>query len=198
MKEEGKLTVEQFESAKRDLMRLATPNERFAELHAQKDRGELSDTQFDVAHKELVYQVSDETRKTKINPPYRSIQDNSVAFIGWVIAIGLIVVFLYSCAHVFSGPPKSNCSGSVAKDTAYFASQDFVKRNLKSPSSAKFPNSNVPGVSVTELGECRFRITGYVDANNSFGASIRTPYSMTVKSEEGSISYNLEDIAIYE
>ena len=61
---------------------------------------------------------------------------------------------------------------------AYIMMEDFVKGRLKSPSSAKFP-----GVfdgrqnHVKYLGNQKYRIVSYVDAQNSFGAMIRMHFT---------------------
>ena len=60
---------------------------------------------------------------------------------------------------------------------AYIMMEDFVKRRLKSPSTAEFP-----GVfdgrqdHVSRLSNQTYRIVSYVDAQNSFGAMLRTNF----------------------
>jgi ribosomal protein L40E len=66
-----------------------------------------------------------------------------------------------------------------SKDGAYIMSQQFVKEILKSPRSAKFPwydNS-----FVTDLGDGRYVVYAYVDAQNAYGAMMRTKYMCTIK-----------------
>jgi hypothetical protein len=101
-----------------------------------------------------------------------------VAFI-----VGLIVVFGDSNAERQEAQKaeeqaKRNCSDGPM---AFIMSQGFVKRELKSPSSAKFPYAHDDGVSIQKTGECKFRVRGFVDAQNSFGAMIRTPYSIDME-----------------
>ena len=56
--------------------------------------------------------------------------------------------------------------------------QEVVKNSLKTPSTAKFPNkSEIKIIKDKEV----YTIIGYVDAQNSFGAMIRTNYSASVK-----------------
>jgi hypothetical protein len=52
-----------------------------------------------------------------------------------------------------------------------------VKDRLKAPATADFPWD---AVRTKELGSCRFQVEAYVDAQNSFGAMIRTRYSATM------------------
>lgn len=55
-------------------------------------------------------------------------------------------------------------------------SQEFVKRRLKAPSTAEFPWFSDDQVRVQIKPGCKFVIVGYVDAQNGFGAQIRTRY----------------------
>lgn len=68
---------------------------------------------------------------------------------------------------------------------AFVMSQEFVKKRLKAPSSAEFPYISSEGVSVIYLGECKHNISAYVDAQNSFGAKIRTRYSAQIQYDKG-------------
>ncbi len=61
--------------------------------------------------------------------------------------------------------------GSDQSGAAVVACQDVVKQNLKSPSTASFPN--VPSVS----GDI---ITGEVDSENGFGAQLRASFQRTI------------------
>lgn len=57
---------------------------------------------------------------------------------------------------------------------AFVASQNFVTERLKAPSTAKFPTYDKSMVATND--NKRFKVTSYVDAQNSFGASVRTRY----------------------
>lgn len=71
---------------------------------------------------------------------------------------------------------KARCSDTIM---AYVMSQNFVKTKLVVPASAKFPSFS--GVKVTQRGECKFSVQGYVDSQSSFGAMLRTAYSADVR-----------------
>ena len=80
-----------------------------------------------------------------------------------------------------------NCENTDnAKISAFVMSQPFVERSLKSPSTADFPRMTANGVYVSRIRECVFSVTGYVDAQNGFGAVLRTPYTIEIE-------YNPED-----
>jgi hypothetical protein len=76
---------------------------------------------------------------------------------------------------------------------AFVMSQEFVKRALKAPSTAEFPWYE--DGFVTRLGDGRFRVSAYLDAQNSFGAQLRSRYSCVVKSARDG-SWSLESIEI--
>ncbi|HAK63410.1 MAG TPA: hypothetical protein DCO82_09255 [Alphaproteobacteria bacterium] len=61
---------------------------------------------------------------------------------------------------------------------AYWVAQDLIAERLKSPKTADFPTFS--HVKATPLGDCRHLIKGYVDAQNGFGALIRTRYTVTM------------------
>lgn len=75
---------------------------------------------------------------------------------------------------------------------AWVMAKSFVEDRLKSPSSAKFPWYSED--RVTRLDECAFLVEGYVDAQNSFGATIRTDFLLRLKYMRGSDSYRLENL----
>lgn len=70
------------------------------------------------------------------------------------------------------------CSDSTM---AYIMSQRFVERELKAPRTAKFPSFHSSGVTVRDSGGCKFMVTAYVDSENSFGAMLRTNYSISME-----------------
>ncbi|WP_233078830.1 hypothetical protein [Rheinheimera soli] len=83
----------------------------------------------------------------------------------------------------------------ICNDTrmAYYYAQDFVKQNLKSPSSAVFP---AKPISAEVVGACRTRIVGTVDSQNGFGAMIRSAYSIEIKYHKSSQGYSYSGLVI--
>lgn len=65
------------------------------------------------------------------------------------------------------------------KIDSYTICQDFVKNRLRSPSTADFPSFR--NVNVFETGNNKYMVKGYVDAQNSFGATLRTQYECEVQ-----------------
>ena len=56
---------------------------------------------------------------------------------------------------------------------AKIQSQDFVRDNLRSPSSADFPFF---GRDAVAMGNNAYVVRSYVDAENAFGAALRNDY----------------------
>lgn len=92
---------------------------------------------------------------------------------------GLVAVFLTAC----STPADDSGGGGDAKKAdegdeggAQVVCEDFVKRQLKSPTSADFGD-----VDVSQVKGPVWEVAGEVDSDNSFGASIRNDYTCRVK-----------------
>ncbi len=60
---------------------------------------------------------------------------------------------------------------------AWSCAVDIVKNNLKAPSTAKFCSFN--DGTVTHLGNGEYKVTGWVESQNSFGAMIRSNFIVT-------------------
>ncbi len=76
---------------------------------------------------------------------------------------------------------SSNGLGKKLKDgdtktNAWICAQDVVKGSLKSPSTAKF--CSIMDVDVYDQGNNNYAIIGYVDAENSYGAKMRTNFTV--------------------
>ncbi len=64
------------------------------------------------------------------------------------------------------------------KSSIWWCAKDIVENNLKSPSSAKFCGVNE--ASVYSNGGDEYTVIGYVDADNSYGANIRSSFITTL------------------
>lgn len=62
------------------------------------------------------------------------------------------------------------------RTSAYTMAKVFVERRLRAPSTAEFPWMTSDGVRVIHRSGCEFTVYGYVDAQNGFGAMIRTRF----------------------
>lgn len=70
-------------------------------------------------------------------------------------------------------------TNSDDKIYAYLMSQKFVERKLVAPATAKFPSFYE--VSIEKIDDNTYKFNGYVDAQNSFGALLRTNYMAHLK-----------------
>lgn len=103
-----------------------------------------------------------------------------------VVGVGcaLLVLVIVIAAVVSNGGGSSSTAPEHSAVEAYTACQGFVRDRLKAPSTADFPW--VKSSDVTEsLGDGRYRVRSYVDAQNSFGAMIRNSYDCTVRYRSG-------------
>ena len=108
-----------------------------------------------------------------------------------IAGIAFLCLFLYSCTgrSKTDEPARDFCTDD---DYAYIAAKKFIKGKLKSPSGAKF--SHITETKVTKYNGCIFEFSGYVDAQNSFGATLRENYKIKVKYSEDKDTYYLIDL----
>lgn len=114
-----------------------------------------------------------------------------VGAVALIAGITFLCLFLYSCTgrDKTDEPIRDFCTDD---DYAYIAAKKFIKEKLKSPSSAKF--SHITETTVTKYNGCIFEFSGYVDAQNSFGATLREDYKIKVKYSETKDTYYLIDL----
>lgn len=98
-----------------------------------------------------------------------------------------------------SGNESSKKSEVSSKDDDFWfavtAAQNLVKEQLKSPSTASFPSS-ASAYSVQTDGTY-FYVSGYVDAQNSFGAEIRQEWTASFKMGDTSgAQYKISDYSV--
>ena len=117
---------------------------------------------------------------------------------------GVVVILVIIFASISSTNQQSSKSspqpqsrttltspGIPSKFEAWHQACDLVRGQLTSPSSAKFPSSSDPNISI-ELAETisdpkggpqkfySFTVRGHVDSDNSFGANIRTRFKVSL------------------
>jgi len=78
------------------------------------------------------------------------------------------------------------------KSLAFACVKEKVRQQLKSPSTAEFQHNIDMQIETTD--NLSYKIGGYVDSQNSFGAMLRTNFvcSLTVKPETQSCLTNCE------
>ncbi len=101
-------------------------------------------------------------------------QKGALAFV--VVAF---IVMGYAISHSGSNTSSSTSQPKDESLMAYIQAQDYVKRNLKSPSSAKFPVV-APKEGVDSQNSNVYDIGAYVDSQNSFGAMLRSQWAAQI------------------
>lgn len=81
---------------------------------------------------------------------------------------------------------------------AFIMSQSFVERRLRSPKSAEFPRFSDSEVRVNYVGDCTFEVRAYVDAQNAFGALLRTNYFVKLRNQKGTDEWIASDVQLLE
>lgn len=94
-----------------------------------------------------------------------------------IIAVIAVITFI---SNLKEDDSSSSSSSSTNKFMAYSCAEDFVEKQLKSPSTAKYPKVMEKDNHITELGNNRYKINSWVDSQNSFGATIRTRFSCII------------------
>lgn len=92
----------------------------------------------------------------------------------WLLSIAAVALLLALARARLQGPPPAAPAAAVHPDriTILVMGEGFVRRQLKSPRSAKFQNEEVRANYNTNM----YSVIGYVDAMNSFGAMLRNQF----------------------
>lgn len=101
-------------------------------------------------------------------------------------ALGCGVVFLLmfgACWYVLTPDNSPEAQAERARSSARAITttlcEDAMTRLLRSPGSADYPFGHV--ANVQSIGENRYRLASYVDAQNVFGALVRTEFECVVE-----------------
>jgi len=93
-----------------------------------------------------------------------------------VLTIALLVIAFMMLKSCFDTKPDIQVSN---KEKAYYKSHNIIKAVLKSPTSAEFPLYNqIEVVEFGRPGSYLYTVNAYVDADNSFGAHMRSEYTV--------------------
>lgn len=111
--------------------------------------------------------------------------------------IGAIVLFFLIVIILISSFANRKSVREIDPERAFLMSHYFVMQNLKSPSTADFPLYDYRAIN---LGGNQWSVTSYVDAQNSFGATIRTNYRVFITFQGGEwndiLAWRLNEISI--
>jgi hypothetical protein len=117
---------------------------------------------------------------------------------GWTLGAAIVTGLVW-IGHVNTPDEATRrvqlCENSdLNKRHAYTMAKEFVIKQLRAPSTAVFPGFNNEGVKADSIDTCKFRIVGFVDAQNGFGAQIRSTYSMDLSYEPGTNSWKASNL----
>lgn len=103
-------------------------------------------------------------------------------FFRWVFWIAVIASTLVLVRHHVLDLPSSNPAPDVYRyEDAWRAATGFVAESLKAPSTARFPKMHEPKCGVAPFLDETWIARGYVDAQNSFGAQLRTDWEVIME-----------------
>jgi hypothetical protein len=105
----------------------------------------------------------------------------TAAVVGLLVVVALIVLVVVFGGGTTEGDPIS----------AHLMCRQFVTNRLKAPATAEFASYNAD--AITKLTEGRYVVRSYVDAQNAFGANVRTQYACTV-TWQGGTRWKLDDL----
>lgn len=83
---------------------------------------------------------------------------------------------------------SSSSSDSDKWDALDLAEKHLKNNYLKAPATAEFKHVPLDEISrvVQKTGKDRYRVKSYVDAQNSFGATVRTNFTIDIYKKNGS------------
>ncbi|MFW6016947.1 MAG: hypothetical protein ACOCRK_10960 [bacterium] len=94
-----------------------------------------------------------------------------------IISIIVLIIFVFLAV---GSTDDNDSNSSPNKIEAMTMAQTFLEDRLKAPATADYPWESSDDV-VTELADDKFRYRSYVDAENSFGAKVRTQFDIVVQ-----------------
>lgn len=96
----------------------------------------------------------------------------------------LFVAMIGGCMNCMSLKPQTEEEFNTADNSALamMKAQRHIKHMLKAPASAKWPGMfEDPSQHATKLADGTYMIHSYVDAQNGFGALVRTRYQVHLR-----------------
>lgn len=113
-------------------------------------------------------------KKPKLTEKQQAKQDMKTGCIALSIIAGIVLI-VFMVLNLDNGGGSSSPKSDISdKYGASAICRQYVEESLKAPSSAKFPSITNETITNPSLGT--WEVLSYVDAQNSFGAMIRTEY----------------------
>lgn len=134
---------------------------------------------------EPVKQIYDEEKKKKDER-----KNQIYGIITLLVITALCLIIFSTCSN--NGDDSSEKPDEPTETDAFIMCRLFVEDRLKAPRTAKFPASSTAKISQSNN---RFTVSSYVDAENGFGALIRSDFLCVVE-YQGDENWILKDIQI--
>lgn len=120
-------------------------------------------------------------------------KSSSALFVVLVLAIILVCGLIWAIARGRGGEDESDAGARVASRHC----QEAALSRLESPASAHFaPLSEQQILRIQGEGEA-YRVISYVDAQNTFGATLRRNYSCDLHHDAANNTWILDDFIFY-
>ena len=100
----------------------------------------------------------------------------SARIVGFLIFVAVLVFCMAKC----NTAPGDN---SPITAEAWYIAKQFATQSLKTPKTAEFPSLHADGVKIVDLGNGKYSVSGYADAENSFGAKVRQYFMVEVQKQ---------------
>lgn len=128
-------------------------------------------------------------------PPRRT------SMLTWIVLAIFIFFGVKACVSGTGGSSTPSTAGTTSSSRcsegmAHTMATNFVRKQLQSPSTAKFPGTSDDGVTVRSLGECKFDVTSYVDSQNVFGATVRSRFWVQMESNPEGTNWRASDLVL--
>ena len=114
----------------------------------------------------------------------------------WGCLVPTVVVFV-GCLVSLTGDKDKRTELEQQHGSSTMAAimcEDYVKQRLTSPGSADFASLLSGEVRIDSLGGGRYKVHSYVDAQNSFGALLRSQFVCRIAKVPGGDEWRLEDL----
>lgn len=109
------------------------------------------------------------------------------------VGLGCAIVLMLALGGCFLMILTAPRSPEHDEISAWVMCEEFVKKSLRSPSSAEFPTYSNPAVS--DHGNGRYIVTSHVDSQNAFGAMLRNAFTCEIQWHDGD-RWTLENLAL--
>lgn len=88
-----------------------------------------------------------------------------------------LIILVSACGSSVSDDPEDDSN----KFLAYTYAENYVEQKLKSPDSAKYPDSREKLSQIKHLGNFRYEIRSWVSSQNSFGAQLKQSFVCVIR-----------------